>query len=123
VEDLDDLHLSDLEATLHGLGVPSGEEILAATDFKVFIPGHDDIQQSPLGDPQEHSQLRSLFSTWINTATPRQRRWSIVSATGGSNLSCRLTIKTAKDNDNPVYENMQGQELVFRTCEMTAVFA
>jgi hypothetical protein len=117
------LNLADLHAFLRGFSFPSGEAILEAIDFKVSPAGQN--PDHPLGNSNssEHMHLRDLFSAWICRATPMQRRWFISSTTGGSNLDGCLTIKTAKDNRDPVYENMQGLLLVFRTCEKTAVFA
>jgi hypothetical protein len=123
MEDLATLNLADQHAFLHSRCFVSGEAILDATVFKLSPAGQN--SDHPLRDrnPPEHMQLRDLFSAWICGATAMQRRWFISSTTGGSNLEGRLTIKTAKDNWDPVWENMRGLPLVFRTCEKTAVFA
>jgi hypothetical protein len=117
------LDLADLHAFLRGFSFPSGEAILEATDFKLSPAGQNSDHPFANSNPSEHVQLRDLLSAWICRATPMQRRWFISSTTGGSNLDGRLTIKTAKDNRDPVYENMQGLLLAFRTCEKTAIFA
>jgi hypothetical protein len=123
MQGLETLDLADLHAFLRGFSFPSGEAILTATDFKLSPAGQNSNDPLANSNPPEHVQLRDLFSAWICSATAIQRRWFISMATGGSNLDGRLTIKTAKDNRHPVWENMQGLLLVFRTCEKTAVFA
>jgi hypothetical protein len=125
LEDLDDFNFDQLESSLRTQGIPVGEAILQVTDFKFSEPYEDTMDRSFGNQPlaAEHQQLCQLFSTWIRTATPMQRRWFITSATGGSRLADRLTIKTVKNNTDSIFEDMRGHLLAFRTCEMTVMFA